>query len=318
MRMKRPADVAGMVHWYGSERFPLGAELEVPADQCALFVRDGAVLGMMLAGLHRLTPEQAPFLASALVETSQGAELRARICFVPIETYPGVEVTAQLGQVRGPSAPSFAIRMRTLVTLRVDDPFRLGAFLAALPQGRTLESAVEAQLAPRLGALVSEMASEGEVPIGTIGGAALGTVKEALHAGGLAIDELGIQVVDVTALELRPDGAAPVARPAVEAVQWGSSGISFFDAPTGRGVLVAAYGTFDAAPIPAHMHDWVRSLIGQALRSSASTYTGSVRDLPARTGEWSEWLTQAVAPNVEQQTGVRGRVTIIGVKLPPD
>jgi hypothetical protein len=210
--------------------------------------------------------------------------------------------------------------MRTLVTLRVDDPFRLGAFLARMPAGQTLESVVAATLSPRLGALVSAMASEGEVPIGTIGGAALGTVKEALHAGNLSLDELGILGVDVTALELRPDAAserpAAVAAPSQEdALRWGLQGIPFLDVATGRGMQVKAYGTFDGDPVPSHLHEWVRDLIGRAIHTSAASYTGNVRDLPARTGEWADWLTQAVSPNVEQQTGVRGRVTILGVEV---
>jgi hypothetical protein len=318
MLLNRPVDAAGMIYWHGGDRFPVGSELDVPADQCAIFVRDGVVLGMVLAGRHRLVTEAVPFLGHALAHTPEGPMLFARVCFAPIEPYPGVEVSARLGQVNGPSAPSFAIKMRTLVTLRVDDPFRLGAFLATMPHDRTLESVVAAQLAPRLAALVSGMASEGEVPIGTVGGAALGAVKEALHAGSLSIEELGIQVADVTALELRPD--APSRRPeapAPDALRWGLQGIAFRDGPTGRGVYVKAYGTFDGDPIPEHLHEWVRNLIVHAIRTSAESYTGSVQDLPARSAEWSDWLTQAVSPNVEQQLGARGRVTILGVEVLP-
>ncbi len=327
MLIERPAELPGVIYRHGADRFPLEAELAVPEGQCALFARDGAVYGMLVAGRYRLAPAAIPFLGQ-LVDPG-GASLTATLFFVAMEPVAGVEVRAQLGRVTGPSAPRFGIVMRTLVTILVDDPFRLGQLLATMPADRTLEEVVEVMLAPRLGALVSNMASSGEVPIGTVGGAALGTVKEALDSGSLSLLEVGVRVVDVTALELRPDAAemerrAPAATsngaaaPATQVcgVPWGLEGIPFRDAPSGVHVPVAAHGSFEGDQVPQHLHDWVRGLIAQALHSSAASYSGSVRELPTRVGEWSDWLTQVVSPAVEEQTGARVRITVGGVGLP--
>jgi hypothetical protein len=314
MLIQRPADLPGVIHRHGADRLPRNAELLVPEGQCAVFTRDGVVVGMLATGHYQLAPESIPFLGQ-LVEPG-GATIAATIFFVPIDPVAGLEVRARLGRVTGPSAPAFGLAMRTLVTVRTDDPFRLGHLLASMPPDQTVEEVIESMLAPRLGALVSGMASSGEVPIGTVGGAALGAVKEALESGALALDEVGIHVVDVTALELRPDRSADVPVRPPDGIRWGLEGIPFREAGSGIAIPVAAHGSFEGDPVPDHLHDWVRGLIAEALHSSAAIYSGSVRELPTRVGEWSEWLTQRVSPAVEQQTGARGRVTVGGVGLP--
>ncbi len=327
MLIERPSDLPGLIHRHSSARFPRNSVLRVPDGQCAIFARDGVLHGMLLTGDHTLAPETVPFLGNLL--EPGGATLASTIDFLPIEAVTGVEVRARLGRVDGPSAPGFGLVMRTLCTVRIDDPFRAGQLLAHLPEGRTLEESIEGLLAPRLGGLVANMASSGEIPIGTVGGAALGTVKEALHAGALSLAEIGVEVVDVTSLELRPDPLearppapepvrvdAPVQAAPADAIRFWLDNIPFHDACSGAHVPVAAHGTFDGDPVPDHLHDWVRGLIAHALHSSAASYQGNVRELPMRAVEWSEWLTRIVSPAVEQHTGLRGRVTVGGVGLP--
>lgn len=327
MLIERP-ESPGVVHRHGADRFPLHAELVIPVGQGVLFARDGGLQGMLLAGRHRLTPSGIPFLAP-LVQPD-GASLQSTLFFVPLEPVMGLEVRAQLGQVTGPNAPAFGLLMRALVSIQIDDPFRFGQLLVSMPPDGSVEETIETELAPRLRSLVAEMVGSGEVHIGTIGGAALGPIKEALDAGTLSLNEIGVRVADVTALELRPDakemerraaapkpdaGAGPTA-PRDERLAWGLEGIPFRDAPSGARIAVAAHGSFEGDPVPRHLHDWIRGLIAQALHFSAASYSGSVQELPRRISEWSEWLTCVVGPAVEQQTGVRGRVMVGRVGLP--
>src|SRR5690606_18122264 len=112
-----------------------------------------------------------------------------------------------------------------------------------------------------------------------VGGAALGALREELAAGRLSLEELGLRIVDVTALEIRPaSGAAPASIPAPAAprdpgLAWRLEGIPFRDGPTGAAITVAASGHFEGAEVPSHLHDWVRQLVADAIRQSAASYT---------------------------------------------
>jgi len=319
MRIERQVAVSGVIHKYELDGFVQGAQLVVEPDHYALFVRDGRVLGLLAAGQHTLTSEAVPFLRLAYDSSTR---LAANIYSLTTSPVDGVPVRSSLGKIRATRGACFELEMRALATIQVEDPFRLGAVVASLPTGATVEDMIEGMVSPRLGGFVANLAGTGELPVGTVGGAALGALREELAAGRLSLDELGLRIVDVTALEIRPtSGAAvPLSMPPPKApddygLAWRLEGVPFRDGPTGTAVTVSASGHFEGADVPPHLHDWVRQLVGEAIRQSAASYTGRVAELPSRTNEWSSWLTQLVAPAVEREAGVVGSVRVSSVEL---
>lgn len=87
---------------YPEHNIRMLTQLTVGADEVALFVKDGKVVGQLGAGRHSLDSNNVPFLSRLLEKFTGGDLFIAEIYFVNIREHAGVKFGGPIGDVRDP------------------------------------------------------------------------------------------------------------------------------------------------------------------------------------------------------------------------
>jgi len=80
---------------------------------------------------------------------------------------------------------------------------------------------------------------------------------------------------------------------------------------------MSVVGYFEGDPIPGHQEQWFEDIIVATLRHAATTWTGTVLDVPQRKDEWARYVTSVTVPQLTHHTGLRGRVVIEAIEISP-
>jgi membrane protease subunit (stomatin/prohibitin family) len=124
----RPPHAAkDLIFLHPDKTIPRGANLTVRSDECALFFREGRLVGRLGPGTHNVDTANIPFLGHLLVDKlTDGNHFITELFFVALsECIIDLPVT-DLGQYQDQNSRNVvAIRARGSFTVRVKDPERL-------------------------------------------------------------------------------------------------------------------------------------------------------------------------------------------------
>ncbi len=77
--LARPSSSRDPIHAHAGAKLPLYGQLEVAADECAVFVREGRAIGLVGPGHHGIHPSKLPFLEGSI---DPSGTVDARVVFV--------------------------------------------------------------------------------------------------------------------------------------------------------------------------------------------------------------------------------------------
>jgi hypothetical protein len=92
--------------------------------------------------------------------------------------------------------------------------------------------------------------------------------------------------------------------------------VPFSDKRTGGKIEVRVFGVFVGQGVDAHEEKPIQEWIMNALASSALAFDGDVHDLPRIAGEWGQYISQQLSPQLAQYFNAHGQLHIQGVELP--
>ncbi|MFQ6227000.1 SPFH domain-containing protein [Nocardia sp. NPDC002869] len=174
----------------------------VNADQTALFVKSGQVLGTLGPGRHRIDADELPVLG-ALVDTLTGGNLyRAELYFVSTREFAGIKFGGRLADIADPiSEQIVTLRVFGEFALSVRDARQLITSLAGstdLHDPAGIESWSADLLLKAMKVAVTQGVSQGEWPVLGLSGllpvieqAVVQQTNAALYEYGLRIPRLG-------------------------------------------------------------------------------------------------------------------------------
>jgi membrane protease subunit (stomatin/prohibitin family) len=92
MMIARPDDLKSLiVYKHPDEMFPMYSQLTVDSDECAVFFRDGQVIGVLAPGRHTLQTQNIPFLNQIVTSFTGGQVFKSEVYFVktaPVRNIP--------------------------------------------------------------------------------------------------------------------------------------------------------------------------------------------------------------------------------------
>lgn len=109
----RPSSSRGPIHVHEGGPLPLYGQLEVGADECAVFVRDGRAIGIVGPGHHGLAPAKLPFLEGAVDAAGAAGTIDARLVFVRLVPIERASVRAVVEQLE-PASFDGALRIEVV------------------------------------------------------------------------------------------------------------------------------------------------------------------------------------------------------------
>lgn len=115
-----------IIYKYPERNIRLMTQLTVQADEVAIFLKDGVVVGKLGPGRHNLDTNNVPFLSALLEKVTGGNLFVAEIYFVTTREFPQVKFGGPIGDVRDPET---GLAIGTMVygdfSLQVTNPEQL-------------------------------------------------------------------------------------------------------------------------------------------------------------------------------------------------
>ena len=115
-----------IIYKYPERNIRMMTQLTVMADEVALFVKDGVVVGKLGAGRHNLDTNNVPFLSRLLEKVTGGNLFVAEVFFVTVREFPSLKFGGPIGETRDPET---GLGIGTMVygdfSLRVEDAEKL-------------------------------------------------------------------------------------------------------------------------------------------------------------------------------------------------
>ncbi|MBK7641921.1 MAG: SPFH domain-containing protein [Planctomycetes bacterium] len=137
LMIARPDDAKGFVVWkHPDPTIPMKSQLTVMADELAVFMRDGKVVGTLGPGRHTLDSSNIPFLSNLVDSFTGGRLFITEVFFVTTRENTGVRFGGPIGNVEDPKS---GIPVETMVhgefSFRVTNPEQL--LIGLVGTGRT-------------------------------------------------------------------------------------------------------------------------------------------------------------------------------------
>ena len=122
-----------IIYKYPERNIRMMTQLTVQADEVALFLKDGQLVGKLGAGRHNLDTNNVPFLSRLLEKVTGGNLFIAELYFVTTREFPSLKFGGPIGEMRDPDS---GLGIGTMVygdfSLRVTDPEKLVLGLVGL------------------------------------------------------------------------------------------------------------------------------------------------------------------------------------------
>ena len=127
MMIARPDDAKAHVVWkHPDPTIPMKSQLTVQADEQAVFLRDGKLMGTLQPGRHTLDSANIPFLSNLVDSFTGGRVFIAEVFFVTTRENTGILFGGPIGHVEDPKS---GIPVETMVhgefSFRVTNPEHL-------------------------------------------------------------------------------------------------------------------------------------------------------------------------------------------------
>jgi membrane protease subunit (stomatin/prohibitin family) len=115
-----------VVYEYPEKTIPTKAQVTVEADECALFFKDGKLVGQLGPGRHAMETANIPFLGQ-LIDWGTGGNLwKAEIFFVTTREIPNQKFGGKIGKILDPqSGIPVELMVNGSYSIRVLDPPKL-------------------------------------------------------------------------------------------------------------------------------------------------------------------------------------------------
>lgn len=115
-----------IIYKYPEKNVRMMTQLTVAADEIALFVKDGQIVGQLGPGRHQLDTSNVPFLSSLLEKVTGGNLFIAEIYFVTTREFPSIKFGGPIGEMRDPdSGLGIGAMVYGDFSLKVTDPQKL-------------------------------------------------------------------------------------------------------------------------------------------------------------------------------------------------
>ena len=88
-----------IIYKYPEHNVRMMTQLTVAADEIALFVKDGQVVGQLGPGRHQLDTSNVPFLSALLEKVTGGNLFVAEIYFVTMREFPSIKFGGPIGEM---------------------------------------------------------------------------------------------------------------------------------------------------------------------------------------------------------------------------
>jgi membrane protease subunit (stomatin/prohibitin family) len=126
MMIARPDNLKSLiVYKHPDQNFPMYSQLTVDSDECAVFFKDGTVIGVLPPGRHTLQTQNIPFLNSIVTNFTGGQVFISEIYFVKTAPVRDVAFGGPIGDMLDPLTQEMvAPRIFGDFSLVVVDPVR--------------------------------------------------------------------------------------------------------------------------------------------------------------------------------------------------
>lgn len=126
MMIARPDNLKHLiVYKHPDQNFPFWSQLTVDSDECAVFFKDGKVVGVLPPGRHTLSTQNIPFLNSIVNNFTGGQVFISEIFFVKTSPVRGVPFGGPIGDMIDPLTQEQVVpRIFGEFSLVVTDPVR--------------------------------------------------------------------------------------------------------------------------------------------------------------------------------------------------
>lgn len=126
MMIARPDQFHGLiVYKHPDTNIPMYSQLTVASDECAVFFKDGHVVGVLPTGRHTLSTQNIPFLNSIITSFTGGNVFIAQVFFVKTTPLRRIPFGGSCGEVVDPNTGlQVPIRMFGEFSVVVTDPVR--------------------------------------------------------------------------------------------------------------------------------------------------------------------------------------------------
>jgi len=115
-----------IIYFYPENNIRLMTQLTVAADEMAMFVKDGVVVGKLGKGKHTLDSNNIPFISALLEKVTGGNLFIAQVIFVSTREFSSLKFGGPIGDARDPET---GLGIGTMVygdfSLQVMDPEKL-------------------------------------------------------------------------------------------------------------------------------------------------------------------------------------------------
>jgi membrane protease subunit (stomatin/prohibitin family) len=91
-----------IVYKHPDQNIPMYSQLTVDSDECAVFFKDGQVIGVLPPGRHTLQTQNIPFLGQIVSNFTGGQVFISEIFFVKMSPVRGIPYGGPLGQMEDP------------------------------------------------------------------------------------------------------------------------------------------------------------------------------------------------------------------------
>ena len=126
MMIARPDNLKSLIVFkHPDQQFPMYSQLTVDSDECAVFFKDGVVIGVLPPGRHTLQTQNIPFLNSIISGFTGGQLFISEIYFVKTAPVRGVPFGGPIGDMIDPlTQEQISPRVFGDFSLVVTDPVR--------------------------------------------------------------------------------------------------------------------------------------------------------------------------------------------------
>jgi membrane protease subunit (stomatin/prohibitin family) len=126
MMIARPDNLKSLiVYKHPDQNFPMYSQLTVDSDECAVFFKDGVVVGILGPGRHTLQTQNLPFLGQIVSNMTGGNVFISEIFFVKTQPVRGLPFGGPVGMMKDPTLLALVTpRIFGEMSVRVKDPAR--------------------------------------------------------------------------------------------------------------------------------------------------------------------------------------------------
>ncbi len=115
-----------IIYKYPENNIRLMTQLTVAADEMAMFIKDGVVVGKLGPGRHTLDTNNVPFISALLEKVTGGNLFIAEVIFVTLREFSSLKFGGPIGDTRDPET---GLGIGTMVygdfSMKVSDPEKL-------------------------------------------------------------------------------------------------------------------------------------------------------------------------------------------------